>query len=107
MPLSQDEKDRIVEEENLRLETRMKAHQGFANKGVGCGTCGHKPGCSGCRVWAVLLGLLVVFVLFRSFACSHEDRCRFYGYGAGGRMGAWNPPQNAPNPGTAPQPRNP
>jgi hypothetical protein len=99
MALSQEERERVTEEEQLRFETRMKAHNAAAGKsgacGV-CGACGHKPVCGGCRIWAVVLGFVVLFILFRSFACTHEDRCRFYGYGDRSMMGHWD--QNQTNP---------
>jgi hypothetical protein len=82
MSLSQAEKDRIIEEEHLRFDTRMKDHMQSAGKAGGaCGACGHKPGCGGCRIWAAVLGLVLLFLVFRSFACTREDRGRFYGYG--------------------------
>lgn len=81
MSLSQVEKDRIIEEEHLRFDTRMKAHLQASGTNGACGACGHKAGCSGCRIWAAVLGLVLLFLIFRTFACTREDRGRFYGYG--------------------------
>jgi hypothetical protein len=104
MALSQEEKDRISEEENLRFETRMKAHERIG-KGASCGTCGHKPACNGCRILGVVLGAVLLFFIFRSFACTHEDRRHFYGYGDRAMMGSQV--QNAPFSGSPAPAHNP
>jgi len=67
MPLSQADKDKIVEEETLRFEARMKAHEKQGMKGGRCGVCGQASGCRGCRIWGWVFGGILLLCLFRFF----------------------------------------
>jgi hypothetical protein len=77
MPLSQQKKDEIAEEETLRFEARMKAHERLGMKGGSCGVCGQRSGCRGCRIWAWVFAAVVVLCLFRAVAW-HEWHERAY-----------------------------
>lgn len=100
MELSQEEKDRIVAEEKLRMETRkdfLKDNFG----GMGRGPWGGGHGCGhgyGCHRFGFLKGLLIIVLLFGLFHFWHRPFCGgypgYYGYPA------YPAPQMAP----APQP---
>lgn len=65
MLLSEEERERITEEETIRANARYHAHKRHLHKDGTCGACGYKPACAGCRVWGLLFGVLVVVFLFR------------------------------------------
>lgn len=90
MPLSHAEKERIMEEEAVRMEGRMKAHTLLGKADgphqVGCGRCGHQPGCRGCRLWGWIFAVLVGLCLIHFF-CGHHESCRYWGHSDRGMMG--------------------
>jgi hypothetical protein len=86
MPLSQEERDKIFEEETLRHEARMKAHGWMGHRGEACSTCGHRAGCRGCRIWAWILAAIVLFCLCRSMGW-RRDEYRYYDHDGRGMMG--------------------
>lgn len=105
MPLSREERDRIVEEETLRFQTRAKAHE-ICNKDRGaCSHCGHKSGCRGCRIWALIFGVIMFLFVFRILDW-HGDRCAYFGDNSRTASGQWAPQtggaasQGLPNPAT-------
>jgi len=85
MALSPEEKNMIAEEETIRFEARMKAHENLGSKSVTCSHCGQKSGCRGCRIWAWIAGAFVLLCLFKIVAW-HGDCGRFYGHDGRGRM---------------------
>jgi len=70
MPLSQADKDRIVEEEMLRFEARAKIREKPGIKSLSCGTCGQRDPCRACRVWGLVFGVIVLLCLF---CCLDKD----------------------------------
>ena len=89
MALTEAQKERIVEEETVRLDARMKAAEALGAKG--CSRCGHQAGCRGCRIWGwifvVVAGLCLAHFLCRPYACRYDER---------GMMGGYNPRMDAP-----------
>lgn len=98
MPLTQEEKERIMEEEAVRLEGRLRANAAMGAKATGshrwhggsCEHCSHQPDCRGCRVWAWVFAVVLVVGLLH-FLYGHDGRYG-WGYGERGRMG-WSEPR--------------
>ena len=80
MPLTQVEKAKITEDETLRFEARMKAHEKLGMKGGSCGICGHRHGCRGCRTWAWVVGALIL-ICFLRMVVMHSGYCSRDGHG--------------------------
>lgn len=104
MELNEQDKERIVAEEKLRMETRkefFKEHFGGPHGWGGWRGGWHGAGCHGYGYrcgGGFFKGLLLVVVLFGLFHLWHRPFC---GYGAPGYYGYSYPaPQSAP----APQP---
>jgi hypothetical protein len=68
--LSEEQREKITEEETVREDARYKVHKRHGLKNGSCGACGYKPACAGCRVWGLLFGVMVVLFLFRMIAWS-------------------------------------
>jgi len=99
VPLSQEEKERIMEEEAVRLEGRMKAHANLNLKGPHCSgahiedcpRCSQKLGCRGCRLWGWIFAAVVGLFLIHMICGRQDGACR-WSRGDRGGMG-WNGPQ--------------
>ena len=98
MELSQDEKDRIIAEEKLRMDTRrdyLKDQFGERGwHGRHMGGCWHGHGCCG-RGWGFLRALVVILLLAAAFHCWRGDFFR-------GPCGYYPPPAQYQAP-SAPQ----
>ena len=86
MELSQEDKDRIIAEEKLRLETRKEFLKEHMYSGCGSRRCG----------WGLFRGLAFLLLLFALFHCWHRPYC---GWGPGYcNHPVTQTPQAAPSP---------
>ncbi|HXC64731.1 MAG TPA: hypothetical protein VNZ67_10255 [bacterium] len=95
MALTQAQKDRIVEEETVRLDARIKAAEAMGAKG--CSRCGAQSGCRGCRIWGWIFAILALLCVVHFFCRPYA--CRMDGQDGRGMMGGMSQHMGAPDQG--------